>query len=207
MKKAIFAIIVLLLVQNVFETAVAGSSDSPVQFTPSHSNEATNQSTPEKRPNNYQKRKDSKIAKLEKLGVETNVAKTMVMKYLSGYHSKWTKKNKEKELTVKRESYHRRYNIIKDKANERRKERYHERKATEPNFLQSRRKTTQDRFEATVRSNLKKGMTQTQAKEEAGKYIDTYRMKSRQSLRQRRLEKKQKEAQHDDHTSVNVSRT
>ncbi|PWN37613.1 uncharacterized protein FA14DRAFT_152978 [Meira miltonrushii] len=212
--KSMFAIILLFCVY-LPDTARGGDAELPLGSSPIRPNEAVNphgrliesidqdhsialvggeESSKKRRLTEYQRRKQNKVAKLEKVGVDENVAKIVVNQNFSRIHRKWMKENKEKGKKLNRESYYRRYNIIKDKLNERRKERYRERKATEPNFAESRRMTKQDRYEANIRANLKKGMTQTEATEKANIYMETYRMKCRQSNQKHRQDKKQKAA-------------
>ena len=77
-------------------------------------------------------------------------------------------KNEKRYKEIKRNSYHKRYNFKKDNFNKRRKERYRERKATEPGFMDQMRNrknvnTNQERHDARIRSNIKKGMSEEEA--------------------------------------------
>lgn len=154
------------------------------------------------RSTEYQKRKQIKVAKLENLGVKTDVAKEVVTKFFSSYHENWVKVNKERGKELKKKSYRKRYEFVKDKTNERRREIYHQRKAAEP-LVRGRTQTVQQRHEANVRTHMKNGKTREEAIVEADKYMDGFRNKTCLRLQRLWQAKNQKAAAQDGPTALN----
>lgn len=219
MMKSIIILIVLLYIQLYMQKIVDGGNidlnypDNELTSSPIRTNiEGMNSiQTSKKRRSDYQEKKQEKIARLEKVGVETEVAKKVVGQYYSNLQKNWKLKNEKRYKEIKRNSYHKRYDIRKDNLNQRRKERYRERKATEPEFINQMRNrnnvnTIQERHDARVRSNVKKGMSEEKAVQEAEKYITGFREKSSQRLKDRRNAMKQSDP-NDSSKHMNVVKT
>lgn len=148
-----------------------------------------------RKPSRYQKRIKNKIEELGKVGVEPKIAKQVYMKHLSNSLRTWRENNPERAKQVN----DRYFSKNKESINAKRRLQYHEKKMANPDHFKTRHKrqkelglnTYHGRYEARLRNNFKKGMSETEAKKAAQTYIDEHisKVRLRLKLRRQRMEK------------------
>jgi len=151
---------------------------------------SSNNTIPPVNTTKYKKQMKKKIENLEKLGVQPKIAKEIYLKHLSNQMLRWREKNPEKAKKIGKT-----YSIKhREDINNRKRIRYKDKWSKDSIFVENRKKeqkeqgknTIEGRFQAKIRNNIKQGLSESEAKEEAQKYMNDMKEKTRLRAQKRR---------------------